>query len=85
LASSSWPSTTIPERFVAWTSHNDHVTVLPEGFVSIARSKECDVQAVCHREKPWFGTQFHPEVEQTEHGYDIFKNYAEFVREYSGK
>ena len=72
----------VPQRFVAWESHNDHVTVLPEGFRSIARSKNCDVQAVCHDTKPWFGTQFHPEVEQTEHGYEIFRNYMEFVKEF---
>lgn len=72
----------VPETFVAWTSHNDHVTVLPDGFRSIARSKSCDVQAVDHESKPWFGTQFHPEVEQTEHGYDMFRNYMEFVQEY---
>ena len=72
----------VPQRFVAWESHNDHVTVLPEGFRSIARSKNCDVQAVYHETKPWFGTQFHPEVEQTEHGYDIFRNYVEFVMEF---
>jgi GMP synthase (glutamine-hydrolysing) len=72
----------VPGTFVAWESHNDHVTVLPGGFRSIARSKNCDVQALCHETKPWFGTQFHPEVEQTEHGYDIFRNYMEFVKEY---
>lgn len=72
----------LPESFVAWESHNDHVTQLPDGFRSIARSKNCEVQAVSHDSKPWFGTQFHPEVEQTEHGYDIFRNYMTFVEEY---
>ena len=72
----------LPERFVAWTSHNDHVTVMPSGFRSIARSANCEVQAMVHEDRPWFGTQFHPEVEQTEHGYDIFRNYMEFVAEY---
>jgi len=71
----------IPDRFVAWTSHNDHVKLLPEGFYPIARSEHCPVQAIAHRSRPWFGTQFHPEVEQTEHGYDIFRNYMAFVEE----
>jgi len=71
----------IPDRFVAWTSHNDHVRVLPGGFYAIARSEHCPVQAIAHRSRPWFGTQFHPEVEQTEHGYDIFRNFMFFVEE----
>lgn len=72
----------LPERFTAWTSHNDHVTVMPPGFRSIARSANCEVQAMVHERSPWFGTQFHPEVEQTEHGYEIFKNYMEFVADH---
>ena len=69
----------VPQHFVAWTSHNDHVRVLPEGFRATARSAHCPVQAVDHEARPWFGTQFHPEVEQTEHGYEMFRNYLEFV------
>jgi len=72
----------LPQHFVAWESHNDHVTRLPPGFRSIARSAGCEVQAMAHESRPWFGTQFHPEVEQTEHGYDIFKNYMEFVGQF---
>jgi GMP synthase (glutamine-hydrolysing) len=72
----------VPERFIAWESHNDEVKVLPDGFRSIARSESCAVQAVAHDSKPWFGTQFHPEVEQTEHGYDMFKNFMGFVEDH---
>ena len=72
----------VPRHFIAWESHNDDVRVLPDGFRSIARSTSCPVQAVAHASKPWFGTQFHPEVEQTEHGYEIFKNYMAFVEEH---
>ncbi len=40
------------------------------------------MQAFAHDSRPWFGTQFHPEVEQTEHGYEIFRNFIDFVRAY---
>jgi GMP synthase (glutamine-hydrolysing) len=73
----------VPDHFVAWESHNDEVKELPSGFRSIARSKNCAVQAVAHDSKPWFGTQFHPEVEQTEHGYDMFNNFKAFVEEHT--
>jgi GMP synthase (glutamine-hydrolysing) len=72
----------VPQRFVAWESHNDEVKRLPQGFRATARSETCGVQAFAHDERPWFGTQFHPEVEQTEHGYDIFRNFIEFAREH---
>ena len=72
----------IPKNFIAWESHNDEVKVLPPRFRAIARSEHCSVQAVVRDSKPWFCTQFHPEVEQTEHGYEIFKNYMAFVEEY---
>ena len=71
----------VPERFIAWESHNDEVKVLPQGFRATARSESCGIQAIAHDTKPWFGTQFHPEVEQTEHGYEMFKNFMSFVED----
>lgn len=65
----------IKSPFKAWLSHNDEVKVLPEGFKNLAHSKNCGVQAFRHTTRPIFGLQFHPEVEHTEHGYDIFKNF----------
>jgi len=70
----------VPDRFVVWESHNDEVKVLPEGFEGLAHSENCKVQAYRHKKRPLYGTQFHPEVEQTEHGYDIFKNFLELCK-----
>ena len=72
----------LPDSFTAWESHNDEVTRLPEGFVSLAHSENCGVQAMKHMEKPLFGLQFHPEVNNTEHGKDIFANFVEVCREW---
>ncbi len=65
----------LPKTFDVWESHNDEVTELPPGFVRLAHSKNCDIQAMRHTRKPLFGLQFHPEVEHTQHGNDIFKNF----------
>ena len=65
----------LPERFKAWESHNDEVSVLPKEFVNLARSENCRVQAMRHAARPLFGVQFHPEVEHTEHGEQIFRNF----------
>jgi GMP synthase (glutamine-hydrolysing) len=70
----------LPDKFIAWTSHNDEVSVVPEGFEVLAHSENCVCQAFRHETRPLYGTQFHPEVEQTEHGYDIFKNFLEVCK-----
>jgi len=65
----------LPKTFIAWESHNDEVQVVPEGFKVMAHSDNTAVQAIRCLKKPIFGLQFHPEVEHTEHGYDIFSNF----------
>ena len=35
-----------------------------------------------HKERPLFGLQFHPEVNNTEHGRDIFANFVEICRKW---
>jgi GMP synthase (glutamine-hydrolysing) len=47
-------------RFVTRQMHNDSIT-LPQGFVLLAHAHLCRVQAMIHREKPLYSTQFHPE------------------------
>ena len=72
----------LPKKFIAWESHNDEIKVLPKEFEIFASSKNCEIQAIQHKNKPFFGLQFHPEVEDTEHGYDIFKNFIEICKKF---
>ncbi len=65
----------LPPSFEVWESHNDEVSALPDKFVALASSPNCAVQAMRHTERPLFGLQFHPEVEHTQFGYDIFRNF----------
>lgn len=65
----------LPERFVVWQSHNDEIKNLPGEYETLAHSDGCAVEALRHRTRPIFGTQFHPEVEHTEHGERIFENF----------
>jgi len=65
----------VPARSVVWESHNDEVTVVPKDFIVLAESETCKVQAMRHTNKPFYGLQFHPEVEHTEYGEQIFKNF----------
>jgi len=72
----------LPGVFDVWESHNDEVVKLPPGFILLAHSKNCAVQAMRSTGRPLFGVQFHPEVEHTQHGPDIFKNFLKVCEEW---
>ncbi len=68
----------VPKKIRAWVSHYDEAKELPKGFVGLAHSESCAIEAMRHKERPIFGVQFHPEVWHTEHGEDIVRNFLEF-------
>ena len=72
----------LPETFEVWESHNDEVAALPPGFVNLAASENCACQAMRAVDRPRFGVQFHPEVEDTQHGSEIFKNFLKVCEEW---
>ena len=69
----------LPKEFLVWESHNDEVKEAP-GFKVLAVSENCTVQAVKHGEKPYYGVQFHPEVNDTQHGEEIYRNFVRVVK-----
>ncbi|HEC81578.1 MAG TPA: GMP synthase subunit A [Thermoplasmatales archaeon] len=70
----------VPKRSVVWSSHNDEITLVPKDFNVLAHSNACEVQAMAHKNKSIFGLQFHPEVEHTEYGVQIFRNFVEICK-----
>ena len=70
----------VAEKSVVWESHNDEVTVLPGDFEILGESENCRIQAMRHKKKPFYGLQFHPEVEHTEYGEKIFKNFVKICK-----
>ncbi len=58
-----------------WMSHGDHVTEVPAGFKTLARTDACPVSAMGNVEKNIYGVQFHPEVVHTPRGKEILKNF----------
>ena len=66
----------VPPVSTVWESHNDEVTVLPSCFIHLAESQNCKIQAMAHKEKPLYGLQFHPEVEHTAYGEQMFTNFV---------
>lgn len=70
----------VPPRSKVWESHNDEVSIVPKGFRVLAHSEACPVQAMRHETKPLFGLQFHPEVEHTEFGKQMFENFLDICK-----
>ncbi len=59
-----------------WMSHGDKVVVLPESFELIAETDSCPIAGMAHREKPFYGIQFHPEVTHTLQGKRIVEHFV---------
>jgi GMP synthase-like glutamine amidotransferase len=62
---------------VIYEHHSLDVVRLPEDFVVLARSADCAVEAVRARDRPWWGTQFHPEQFSSQHpdGARVLRNF----------
>lgn len=69
----------LPDEFIAWGSHNDEVKSVPAGFRVTASSPSCGIEAVACVDRPLYGVQFHPEVENTQHGSEMFRNFLGII------
>ena len=65
----------LPAQSVTWMSHGDYMARIPEGFSVIARSAACPNAAIGDDSRRFYGVQFHPEVNHTERGLDLLKNF----------
>ena len=67
----------LPPHLKVWSSHNDQVSVPPPGWSVLAHSTACPVQAMSHPTRAIWGLQFHPEVEHTEGGREMFRHFLD--------
>ena len=65
----------LPEQSVTWMSHGDFIARLPEGFRACAVTEHCPTGAIADEARGFYGVQFHPEVNHTEHGQDMIRNF----------
>ena len=56
-------------------SHGDYMEKVPEGFALAARSDACPNVAIADESRGFYGVQYHPEVNHTEHGIDMIRNF----------
>ncbi len=66
----------IPDNFFSWMSHGDSLNSLAPGFTLIGRSENNHPAIGWHKEKNWFGIQFHPEVTHCDYGNQLLENFC---------
>ncbi len=65
----------VKKKSVSWMSHTYFISTPPEGFTVTATTADCPVAAMSNVDKKLYATQFHPEVNHTEEGHKILKNF----------
>ena len=65
----------LPAQGVTWMSHGDYMEKVPDGFTLVAHSDACPNVAICDEARGFYGVQYHPEVNHTEHGTDMIRNF----------
>ena len=65
----------LPQQGVSWMSHGDYMAKVPDGFELMAHSDACPNVAIADEKRGFYGVQFHPEVNHTEHGTDMIHNF----------
>jgi GMP synthase (glutamine-hydrolysing) len=64
----------LPKKQMVWMSHGDRIEKIP-GAQILATSDNCPLAAVHVEKLRFYGVQFHPEVQHTEHGKAIIHNF----------
>ena len=64
----------VPQSLRIWNSHGDHVHSLPEGFCATAKTANA-IAALENPAKKIYAVQFHVEVNHTEYGTHILRNF----------
>ena len=65
----------IPAEGITWMSHGDYMAKVPAGFQLTAHSDACPNVAIADDTRRFYGVQFHPEVNHTEHGTQMIRNF----------
>jgi GMP synthase (glutamine-hydrolysing) len=64
----------LPAKLKVWESHGDHVIGLPAGFEVTGRTANA-IAAIEDAARNFHGVEFHPEVNHTERGTEILRNF----------
>ncbi len=67
--------TGLPVQGFSWMSHGDYMARVPDGFTLAAHSDNCPNVAIADEKRGFYGVQFHPEVNHTENGTAMIRNF----------
>ena len=65
----------LPQQGISWMSHGDYMAKVPEGFALTAHSDACPNVAIADEARGFYGVQYHPEVNHTENGIAMIRNF----------
>ncbi len=65
----------LPAQSVTWMSHGDYMAKVPDGFALAAHTAACPNAAIADESRKFYGVQFHPEVNHTENGLAMIRNF----------
>ncbi len=66
-------------KSVTWMSHTDYIAQVPEGFAVTGTTADCPTASMENAAQKLYATQFHPEVEHSECGNEVLKNFLYHV------
>ncbi len=65
----------LPAQGVSWMSHGDYMAKVPQGFSLVAHTDACPNAAIADETRGFYGVQYHPEVNHTESGLAMLRNF----------
>ena len=65
----------LPAQGISWMSHGDYMAKVPQGFDLVAHSDACPNVAIADESRGFYGVQYHPEVNHTENGVAMIRNF----------
>lgn len=65
----------LPKEATTWMSHTDSIVAIPDGFEISAKTDNCFVAAMQNKDKNIYAMQYHPEVDHTDNGNHMIKNF----------
>ncbi|MGL4607319.1 MAG: glutamine-hydrolyzing GMP synthase [Eubacteriaceae bacterium] len=65
----------IPDDSICWMSHTNYIKTVPPQFVVTAVTDSCPTGAMENPDKNLYALQYHPEVEHTQYGKEVLRNF----------
>ena len=65
----------LPEQGISWMSQGDYMAKVPDGFALVGHTDMCPNAAIADEVRGFYGVQYHPEVNHTENGLGMIRNF----------